>query len=79
MFLRIDGGNLHNAIARESMLVAGVKNKHKETVRVELNHLLAEMKDELKHTDPDVDITLESTDAPQEVMVTKLQKDLYVH
>ena len=76
MLSEIDGGNLHNAIARESYAVAGVKNKHKETVRVELNHLLAEMKDELKHTDPDVDITLESTDAPQEVMGNKSTKRL---
>ena len=64
----IDGGNLHNAIAREAHAIAGVKSKHKETVRVELNHLIADLKDELKHTDPGVDITLESVEAPQEVM-----------
>ena len=76
MLSEIDGGNLHNAIAREAYAVAGVKSKHKETVRIELNHLLADMKDELKHTDPGVDITLESTDAPQEAIGAKTVKRL---
>jgi dipeptidase D len=67
----IDGGNLHNAIAREAYAVAGVRSKHKETVRVKLNHLLADMQDELKHTDPGIDITLESIDAPKKVMGAK--------
>lgn len=77
----IDGGNLHNAIARESYAVAGVKNKHKETVRVELNHLVAEVQEELKHTDADVTLTLESTDAPDKVIgaeqVEKIVQALY--
>ena len=67
----IDGGNLHNAIAREAYAIAGVKSKHKETVRVKLNHLLADMQDELKHTDAGIDITLESTDTPKKVIGAK--------
>lgn len=72
----IDGGNLHNAIAREAYAVAGVKNKYKETLRIELNHLLAQVQDELKHTDPNVTITLESTDAPKEVIGAKKVRKL---
>lgn len=72
----IDGGNLHNAIAREAYAIAGVKSKHKETVRVKLNHLLADMQDELKHTDPNIDITLESTDTPKKVIGAKKVRKL---
>src|SRR5690554_5525431 len=38
----IGGGNLHNAIPRESYAVFGVKNKYKEDVRVILNTFLAD-------------------------------------
>ena len=72
----IDGGNLHNAIAREAYAIAGVKNKHKETVRVKLNHLLAEVQDELKRTDANINITLESTDKPSQVIGVKKTKKL---
>ena len=72
----IDGGNLHNAIAREAYAIAGVKEKEKETVRVKLNHLLAEVQDELKQTDPNVNIILESTDKPAKVIGAKKVKKL---
>lgn len=72
----IDGGNLHNAIAREAYAIAGVKNKHKETVRVKLNHLLADVQDELKHTDANVDITLESTETPKKAIGAKKVRKL---
>ncbi len=72
----IDGGNLHNAIAREAYAIAGVKNKHKETVRVMLNHLLADVQDELRHTDANVDITLESTETPTKAIGAKKVRKL---
>ena len=72
----IDGGNLHNAIAREAHAIAGVKSKYKETDRVKLNHLIADIQADLKHTDPNVDITLESTNAPKEVINKKSTKRL---
>lgn len=72
----IDGGNLHNAIAREAYAVAGVKVNEKETVRVKLNHLLADVQEELKQTDPHVDIVLESTEKPSKVMGAKKTKKL---
>ena len=76
MLSEIDGGNLHNAIAREAYAIAGVKSKHKETVRVKLNLLLADLQDELKHTDPNIDITLESTDTPKEAIGAKKVRKL---
>lgn len=72
----IDGGNLHNAIAREAYAIGGVKSKHKETVRVKLNNLLAEVQEELKHTDANVNITLESTDTPKKVIGSKKVRKL---
>ncbi len=72
----IDGGNLHNAIAREAYAIACVRNKHKETVRVKLNHLMAELQDELKQTDPNVNLVLESIDKPSQVIGAKKTKNL---
>lgn len=72
----VGGGNLHNAIAREAFAIAGVKNKHKETVRIELNHLLTELQEELKHTDSNVNLELESSDKPSKVIGAKKTKNL---
>lgn len=60
----IDGGNLRNAIAREAHAVIGLKPQDKETARILLNHFTADIENELKHVDPNVKITMESTDRP---------------
>ena len=44
----IDGGNLHNAIAREAYAIAGVPYSKKEDVIVELNTLVPQIEGELK-------------------------------
>lgn len=64
----IGGGNLHNAIAREAFAVVGVKNRYKEEVRVELNVLLADLQNEYKHVDPNLDIELESIPKPRRIL-----------
>ncbi len=64
----IGGGNLHNAIPREAHAVVGVKEKYKEEIRVKLNTFLAKVQDEHKHTDPHLDIHLESVQIPSKVM-----------
>ncbi len=56
----IEGGNLHNAIPREAYAVVGVKEKYKEDIRVKLNNFLADIQNELHHTEPNVDIQMES-------------------
>ena len=60
----IGGGKLHNAIPREASTIAGVPYSKKEDVIIELNTLLPLIEDELKAIDPDLKISLESTDNP---------------
>lgn len=61
----IDGGNLRNAIAREAHAVIGLYHEDRETARILLNHYTADVENELKHVDPKVQITMESTDRPE--------------
>lgn len=65
---QIDGGNLHNAIAREASAVAGVPYGLKENVIVELNTLLPAIQAELRSIDPKLDMVVGSTDAPEFVI-----------
>ncbi len=58
--VKIEGGNLHNAIAREAYAVVGVKEKCKEEVRVKLNRFLAEVQEEYKKSDSGLEIHLET-------------------
>jgi len=60
----IDGGNLHNAIAREASAVAGIPYSKKEDAIIEVNTFASDVEAELKAIDPNVQITIESTDAP---------------
>ena len=60
----IQGGNLRNAIAREAQAVIGLYPEDKETARILLNHYTADIENELKHVDPNVRISMESTDRP---------------
>ena len=61
----IDGGNLRNAIAREAHAVIGLHPENKEDVRILLNHFAADVENELKHVDPNVQLAMESTDRPE--------------
>lgn len=64
----IKGGNLHNAIAREATAIVGVKEKYKEEMRVMLNTFLAQLQNEYKRTDPNLNIEMESVEAPPHVI-----------
>ena len=59
----LDGGNLHNAIAREASAIIGIEGKNKEDIRVLLNCFAADIENELKHVDPNIRLTLETVDA----------------
>lgn len=72
----IDGGNLRNAIAREAEAVVMVPYEKKEFVRVELNCFINDIENELKKTEPQLHISLESCDAPQSVFSEKLTNRL---
>lgn len=60
----IHGGNLRNAIAREAQATIGLYPEEKETARIQLNHFTADIENELKHVDPNVQITMASVDRP---------------
>lgn len=64
----IDGGNLHNAIAREAHAVIGIHEDDKEPVRIMLNHFAADIENELKHVDKNVRITMASAEKPEAVI-----------
>lgn len=67
----INGGNLRNAIAREASAVIGVTDFDKEGVRVDLNHYIADVQNEYKHTEKAMEITMESVEAPETVIDAK--------
>lgn len=58
--VKIDGGNLRNAIAREASVTAAVPFSYREPLRIDLNLFIYDIETELKHTEPDLEITLES-------------------
>ena len=64
----INAGNLHNAIARDAVAVVGVKDADKEKLSVLLNGFIADVKEEYKHTEPNVEIGCESVEAPATVI-----------
>lgn len=63
-----DGGNLRNAIAREASAVAVVPSSYKEQVRVAYNILFNDVQMELKVTEPELRMKLESVDLPEKVI-----------
>ncbi len=72
----IGGGNLHNAIAREAYAVIGVKEKYKEDIRVKLNMFLADIQNEYKKTEANLNIELESVEIPSNVINKKTAEKL---
>ena len=76
MLSKIGGGNLHNAIAREAYAIVGVKERYKEEIRVKLNTFLAEIQEEYRLTEPNLDIHLESTQIPSKVINRKASEKL---
>ena len=58
----ISGGNLMNAIPREANAVCAVSYRDKENVRIALNLFIAEVEEELSHTDPNFKMDISSTD-----------------
>ena len=61
----INGGNLSNAIAREACATAGVPVAFKEQTRVLLNLLQAQVAAELAKVDPNIQLSIQSVETPQ--------------
>jgi dipeptidase D len=72
----ISGGNLHNAIPREAHAIIGVKDKYKEDIRVKLNTFLAEVQEEYKAVDPEINMTLETADIPSKIFNRRTTENL---
>jgi dipeptidase D len=81
LLAQIDGGNLHNAIAREACAVAGVPLAAKEKVSILANTLQADLSAELAYVDKNVKLTVHSADTPTSYIDTstgdKLLNALY--
>lgn len=77
----INGGNLRNAIARESQAIVLVPMAYKEPLRVLFNHYTAIIEEELGDIEKDMKLTLESTETPSSVLpqeqVKRLIQSLY--
>lgn len=64
----IQSGGLHNAIPREGWAICAVPMECKETVRVDLNHYIADLEEEYSVTEKNWEIQLESVPAMSEAM-----------
>ncbi|TCO07289.1 aminoacyl-histidine dipeptidase [Natronoflexus pectinivorans] len=63
----IEGGNLHNAIAREATATGIVPWKYKEEVRVLINCFIADLQEEIGKTEPHINLHLESISLPKKI------------
>ena len=72
----IQGGNLHNAIAREAYVIIGTAPKNREQIRIMLNNFAADIENELKRVDPNVKLIMETTDKPKKCIPGTLKKKL---
>ena len=71
-----EGGNLHNAIAREGYAIIGLNGEDREKVRVLLNEFAAAIENELKHVDPNVRLIMETVDQPENCFSYELSEKL---
>lgn len=72
----IDGGNLHNAIAREATAIVGVPMDQKEQLCVLVNEFDADVRVELKQVDPNVRVEIASTEAPATIINKEVARRL---
>ena len=71
-----DGGNLHNAIAREASALCSVPFEQKENLRVEFNLFLAGLQEEFDGVEPNIDFDFETTAVPSKIFDANLQNRL---
>ncbi len=73
---RIEGGNLRNAIAREAFALGAVPSRFKEEVRVAVNLMASDVEQELRHSDPGVQLSLGSAETPEKLFSGDFQSSL---
>ena len=74
--VKIDGGNLHNAIPREASAVAVVPASQKEHVRVMFNRIAMEIEEELKEVETKLRLELRSEELQEEALNKKTTRKL---
>jgi dipeptidase D len=72
----IDGGNLHNTIAREASAIIGTQTENKESIRAILNIFASDIEKELKNVDANVKITMETTETPKKIISNNVKTNL---
>ncbi|GAB5557538.1 MAG: aminoacyl-histidine dipeptidase [Schleiferiaceae bacterium] len=72
----IDGGSLRNAIPRESKVVLGIPSASESDFKSFVSDFAQVLTSEYKTTDPDLEVVLESTDAPASVLSTDCQSQM---
>ena len=72
----ISGGSLHNAIPRDASAIFAVPSADKESVRVDFNIFAAQVQDEFSATEPNMKLTLQSTDPIKRVIDPVVTKNL---
>ncbi|MDR1526202.1 MAG: aminoacyl-histidine dipeptidase [Dysgonamonadaceae bacterium] len=73
---KIDGGNLHNAIAREANATVGIPLASKEKASTLLNILQAHLLTELPAEDRKVQLDIHSVEAPEHIIDRETGKNL---
>jgi dipeptidase D len=72
----IDGGSLRNAIPRESKVVLGIPSASESDFKSFVSDFAQVLTSEYKTTDPDLEVVLESTEAPASVLTTDCQSQM---
>ncbi len=72
----VKGGSLRNAIPRESFALIAVDGIQQEAFEFEMNELIKTIKTELVITEPKLDIEVNKTDVPQNVMELGVQEGI---
>ena len=70
----IDGGSLRNAIPRESKAIVAIDAVHEAAFNSDMQIIISTIKKELKTMEPDLDITIEATETPKNIMDLGVQE-----
>ncbi len=73
---QIDGGNLHNAIAREAYAIFTIPPRHEKGFVELIESFINELKSEFKNNEPDLNISLDQAKDPDFVIDKKTQNNL---
>lgn len=72
----IDGGSLRNAIPRESKSIVAIDTVHEAAFNSEMQSLANTIKKELKTMEPDLEVNIEITEVPKNIMDLGVQEGL---